>query len=295
MIKRFGANLGRSISIAKATWPILRRNPELAVLPAVSAAALFGAVAGFIVAAGGFERAAKLVYGHLDHLHSKSIPVYVGLGVIGWVFGCVSLFFRAALVSCLLRGYAGEKPSIRAGLAVAYARSLQIIGWSFVVTVVGLLIGMLREWFGDKLGFLGNLVGDALEVGFGAVTFFCLPVLVEQGVGPIAAVKQSSAILRRTWGEALVASVGLNALSLLLSVPALVAVAAGVGLIFTTGGSVATSLIFSLVLIYFSLVTMVMGVLDTIFRTGLYVYAATGTALFDEALVSSAFQPKTAR
>jgi hypothetical protein len=287
--------LSRSFSIAGASWSILRRHPQLLILPAVSAAALCGAMAVFVLVAGGFEPAARLVYHSIKFKGLHSLPGIVGFVAAGWLLNCVSLFFSAAMVSCLLRGFAGESPSIGAGLAAARARLPQIIGWSFVLSVVGILISFGREWLGDKLGFLGNLVGDAVGVGFAAVSFFCLPVIVAEGIGPIDAVKRSSAILRRTWGEALVATAGQTALGLVLGLPAIAAVGVGMWLVHAgTGGAVA-SILFAGTLVYVAILMTLYGAFDAIYRTGLYVYATTGRAPLDAALLKGAFSPKAAQ
>ena len=51
-------------------------------------------------------------------------------------------------------------------------------------------------------------------------------------------------------------------------------------------------MLFPLALVYLVAVATVMGTLGTVFQTGLYVYATTGKAPFDETMMRAAFQPK---
>lgn len=47
-----------------------------------------------------------------------------------------------------------------------------------------------------------------MDIAWAIVTYFVVPVLVVDGVGPIQAVKRSSAILKRTWGESVAVQAG---------------------------------------------------------------------------------------
>src|SRR5579862_1788460 len=272
MRANFEARLEQSWTVAKASWPVLRRNPRLLILPAVSAAGLFGAVAAFIDLAGGFKASAEIVsdsFHNISYREPRLILGLVGLGAVGWMLQCVALFFNAALVSCLLRGFAGETPNIGAGLAAARARLPQIVGWAFVSAAGQTIVALGRQWLGEKLGFLGDLLGGAATVGYAAATYFCLPVIVHEGAGPVTAVKRSCVILRQAWGEAAVGGAGLGALSTLCNLPAIVMVLAGMVL---TANSPESSMIASGLLvgamIYVALSTVILGALETTFQVG---------------------------
>ena len=61
-----------------------------------------------------------------------------------------------------------------------------------VAAVVGFAINLIQETLKDKLGFLGGLLGGLFEFAWAAITYFVLPVLVVEGLGPVGAVKRSS-------------------------------------------------------------------------------------------------------
>src|SRR5262249_21778270 len=133
---------------------------------------------------------------------TPSIPVLIGLGVLGWALTSISLYFNAALVFCVLRGFAGHAPSIRDGLTASFARLPQIIGWAFVATLIGGILRNFRDRADDDgVGLLGGLVLGLLGLTWAVATYFVLPILVVEGTGPVAAIKRSSAVLRKTWGE----------------------------------------------------------------------------------------------
>ena len=291
--------IARGWSMAKASFTVLRGHPKLLVLPVLSAAALVLALAVlfglFMFEAGSFQAAGRLVKNLEQTWDGNKIAMGAGVIALGWLFTSVSLYFNAALVFCVLRAFNGETPSIAEGLATATGRLPQIIGWGFVAAVVGFLINLIQETLKDKLGFLGSLVGGLFDFAWAAITYFVLPVLVVEGVGPVGAVKRSSSILRQTWGEAATASVGLGAIGFLLCVPAFLIIALGIVLAANTGNVGFAVVLFPLAFIYIVAVMTVMSTLGTVFQTGLYVYATTGKAPFDETMMRTAFQPKAAK
>ena len=213
---------------------------------------------------------------------------------LAWLFTSLSLYFNAALVFCVLRAFNGERPSIAEGLATAAGRLPQIIGWAFIAAIVGVIISVIQETLKDKLGFLGSLLGGLFDFAWAAITYFVLPVLVVEGLGPVGAVKRSSSILRQTWGEAATGSVGLGAIGFLLCVPAILVIALGVFVTARTGNPACLRAVPARVCLS-RRGRDGDGTLGTVFQTGLYVYATTGKAPFGETMMQAAFQPKAAK
>jgi len=87
-------------------------------------------------------------------------------------------------------------------------------------------------------------------VAWGLATFFVIPVLVAEGVGPVEAIKRSSGLLRQTWGRQFAASfafglvyvvavlVALLPAALLFAVHPVLGVAGGVPLVAIAIGTV---------------------------------------------------------
>jgi hypothetical protein len=226
-----------------------------------------------------------------DAWHDHAYAVIAALVLAGWLLTSISVFLNAALVFCALRALAGETPSVRAGLAAATARLPQILGWALIATLVGGLVSVIQEQLKDKLGFLGDVAGGLFDFAWAALTYFVLPVLVVEDVGPIRAVKRSTAILRQTWGEAVVGSAGIGVIGIPLVLPAIVAVVVAIFLA-STG---AAAVLFAIAILYGIAVLVLLGTLGTIFRSAVYVFAATGQAALDEGLLREAFRPKPAR
>ena len=217
---------------------------------------------------------------HLTQTLKHDEPaIYAAYFAFYFVCTFIIVFFNSALVFCALQSFAGKEPSLRAGLATAAGRLPQILAWTFVATTVGVILNALQNFLKDKLGFLGALLGGIGEVAWSVVTYFVVPVLVVDGVGPIEAVKRSSGILRRTWGEAAGGEGGLGAISFLLMLPIVLVIgvvaAAGRGLDLDAATAI---LLATIIVPYVLALTVVFTALGTIFRTGAYIYATTGKA-----------------
>jgi hypothetical protein len=288
--------IARGWSMANASFTVLREYPKLLVLPVLSATALIlalGVLFGILMAgAGSFEAVGRLVKNLDETVGGNKIATGAGVIALGWLLTSLSLFFNAALVFCVLRAFNGQRPSIREGLATAASRLPQIIGWAFVAAIVGFIINLIQETLKDKLGLLGGLLGGLFDFAWAAITYFVLPVLVVEGLGPVGAVKRSSSILKQTWGEAATGSLGLGAIGFLLCVPAFLIIAFGIFLGAKSGIAGFAVVLFPLAFAYIIAVATIMGTLGTVFQTGLYVYATTGKAPFEETLMQAAFQPK---
>ena len=197
--------LSRGWSMAKASFSVLRQHPKLVVLPIMSGT-IFLTIAGMILASllpqlGFAHNATNPVWNWLGDGQSGNVSFYASAFAVLFVLTAVAIFFNTALIHCALRAHAGEQPSIRGGLAAAVGLLPQILGWALIATTIGVVLNMIHDALKNYLGFLGSFLGTLLELSWSVITYFVVPVLVTEKVGPITAVKRSAAILRSKWGE----------------------------------------------------------------------------------------------
>jgi ABC-type multidrug transport system fused ATPase/permease subunit len=203
------ARLSRGWSMAKASFTVLRQYPKLAILPAVSGVIfliVIAAILATLVPFGSGRTTSNAIWTALGDGNTGNIWFYLSAFGVFYVLASVAIFFNVALIHCALRAHAGEQPSIRAGLAAAVGLLPQILAWAAVATTVGIVLNMITDALKNYLGFLGGLLGGLLEFSWAVITYFVVPVLVTEKVGPITAVKRSASILRSKWGESLALS-----------------------------------------------------------------------------------------
>jgi hypothetical protein len=205
----------------------------------------------------------------------------------------VIVFFNSALVACAIGRFRGNEPTIGDGLRVAVARIPQIVAWALLSATIGVILKAI-ESTSEKAG---QFVSGLLGMGWSIVTFFVVPILVMEKASPFDAVKRSTALLKKTWGEALGAHcssslvffvVFLLALIPLLAFGALAVLALSAGHVILAGFAIAA------VVVVVILISLVSSALSTIVLASLYLYAAEGTVpnAFDAELLEGAFQTK---
>jgi len=288
----------RGWGMAGASWSVLKANPKLAWFPVFSGIALIGVSAVAIIPTGVGAAA-----GIGMNLSDKAVESIVYAALFVWYFLCtfVVVFCNAALISCALQSFAGQTPTLGSGFAAAGKRLPQILGWSLVAATVGVILQAVQTVLSEKLGFLGELLSGIFSAVWGVATYFVVPVLVTEGLGPIKAVKRSSGILRRTWGESLAGSGGLGLISFLFIIPLIALGAVGVMLAGgagnvggNTAGAAVMGVLIAVGVVYLLALIVVFTALGSIFRAAVYTYATTGVtpSHMDAGLLQTSFKTK---
>jgi len=276
------ARIERSWGLIKASAAVLRSDRELLLFPVLSAGASLLLMLSFalpllgarVFAAGGEPSLALLVVGFAFYFSQYFITI----------------FFNAALVAAAMIRLQGGDPSVADGLRAAWQRIGAIAGYAALAATVGLLLRAAEE----RVGAVGRIVLSLLGVAWTVATYLVVPVLVTRGLGPVAAVRESAGLFKRTWGENLIGNGGIgvvfgigNVLLVLAGVFAVMA-AAGAGL---PSLAIAVALGFVLLLV---LSVLVQSSLSGVYSAVLYRYAAVGHAPggFDQALLAGAFVPR---
>jgi Family of unknown function (DUF6159) len=201
--------------ILSASWRLLRQDPELIGLP------LIGTLAGLFAAAILFVPGWALGRALSDSNH---VAAWVGGALAVLALTTVGIFFEAALVIGANDRAEGRTPTIGSTLGRAWQLRGPIIAWALVTTTVGMVIRALEE----RLGILGKIVGFVAGLAWAVASFFVVPVIVVEGLGPIAAVKRSASLIRSTWGTSLRTTLRFGFIQLAALLPVFALVIAGV-------------------------------------------------------------------
>jgi hypothetical protein len=275
----------RSWALAKASLDVLKSDKELLVFPLVSALALVLVAASFIAPAFGLGLFAQAAGDH-------GVPP----AFVAWLFAFyltqyfVMFFFNAALVGAAMMRLDGGDPTVRDGLRIAGRKWLPILGYAAIAATVGMVLRAIEE----RAGFIGRLIASAIGVAWTLATFLTVPLLVARDVGPLEAVRESAALLKRTWGENLIGKGGIGLAFGLLMFAVLALGGAGAFVAASNGWMLL--LVADLVLAGIAVLglALVQAALSGIYSAALYRYATEGNAPagFDGVLLREAFQRK---
>ena len=178
----------RSWGLIKASASVLRADKELMLFPILSSLATLLVLATF------------------------ALPIFAlklfadGFNLFGAVIGfafyfcqySVIVFFNSALVAAATIRLEGGDPSFSDGIRTAKARLPAILGYAAIAATVGVLLQSLRN---RDNNVIVRVIGSSLGMAWTLATFLVVPVLVNREIGPVDALKESVALLKKTWGE----------------------------------------------------------------------------------------------
>lgn len=260
--------LSNGFALAGSTWRVLVRDKHLLVFPMVSGFLFLLVVISFAV-----PLATLVDWNQFEQklqANNNRPPVWVYAVAFAYYFCTyfVIVFCNSALISCALLRFNGESPRLADGFKMALARLPQIFAWALVSATVGVLLKVI-ESVHEKAG---EIVAAVLGTAWSVMTFFVVPVLVVEKVGPVAAVGRSVSLLKKTWGEALVGNMGLNFIMFLLAIPIVILFI--VGFVVLAKGMMAPGIAVLVVAGIALLIHMaISAALHTILLAALYQYA----------------------
>lgn len=267
--------------LARASWSVLRADSSLAIYPVVAivvAMLAFWVVTGAGIAVGQAVSASWLTVAFLV------AGVYAGVYVV--------VYFNVALAAAAQQSIEGRDTGLRSGLRVARTRRGLVARWALLEVGLGLLLTIVGGLLNDAgARTVSNLVAATAGFAWSVASFFVIPVLALEGLGPRDAMTRSVDLIRSHWGEAVVGRTGIGAvvfLFALLPIAGLSVLATGLDPVNPTLAGVAYAL-FALV----AVVAIVIGsVLSVIFRVEVYGYATAGelTGSFARGDVEAAFR-----
>lgn len=288
----------RSWQIFKASAKILNDNRTLLIFPLLSSVAALTVVASYFAAAA----TPQLALPGAGAEDSASIVDYaVALGFYLLLF-FVIIFFNTALVASAMQGLAGRPVRVGDGLRAASSRLAQIAGYAAIAATVGLVLRAIEE----RVPLAGRIVTRIIGLAWAAATFLVVPVLVHRGIGPIAAVKESASLLKKTWGENIIANAGLAVVFAILYAPLMLVVFVTAYVLITSAGQpdpgrealVIAGTLLALAVLSMLLLAAIHAALQGIYGTVLYLHAndtegASIDSSFNPDLLQSAFAAKS--
>ncbi len=270
--------IATSFQLARSSWDVLRRDKQLLLFPVVSGIGCTLILISFMVPVSVFAS-----HGGFDAFKDANGNVqppwwfYVGLFAFYFCNYFVVVFCNAGLISCAIMRFNGETPTLGDGFRAAASRLPQILAWALVSATVGVLLKAVEGGHKRVGEFISAILGTAWTV----MTYFVVPVLVVEKVGPFQAIGRSLTLLKATWGEALIGNLGLGFFKFLLVLPFILLLGVGAALAAVSNAAgpllIGAVAVFVAAALYFLVYLAVASALETIFLSALYQYAAFNT------------------
>ncbi len=285
----------RSLELTKSAWRILKLDKKLVLLPVIGFALFLATL--LVAAAGSFGLFQLIPKGSGSGLGALSMLLIVCLFLAALLAPIViSVLISGAIVHAALERFEGRTPTLKGSLQAARQKLGSLFKFGLLSATVGLLLSVIS----DRLPVIGGTILQmAGSLAWSIASLFSIPYIMtsDKPLGPIVATKQSSALIKKIWGESLMVSGGVGVIAMLsglaylaitIPITVLLGTKLGAGAEMGLGIGTAVGLI---------ALSIPLNVLASIAKTAVFYWATTGEApeMFNKELLHSALKPKKAR
>ena len=201
----FISRLSNGWTIAMNSFKVLKENKQLIVFPILSGLSMILILGSFITVALGLEG------WDLKHIHKpntiSNYAIIFGFYIVNYF---VVVFFNMALVHCTSLYFKGEEVTVRKGMDFSLSRIGTIFAWAVFAGSVGAVLKIIQE----NVGTLGKIITGLVGIVWGIATFFVIPVIAYENLGPIDALRRSTDLMKQKWGESIGAGFSLGLIRL---------------------------------------------------------------------------------
>ena len=276
----------RGWRLSKQSWAVVKSDKSLLAFPIISVVA---AIVTMIIFFGGGAAVAVAINSPWGALPLVIIGVYL-LTVVG-------VFASVALASCATEALEGRDTTVAQGISAARGRMKLIFAWAAVALFVGILISAIQSLLQQVAGgVVSAIVGGLAGFAWAVATFFVIPVIAIEGLGPKEALKTSAHVVKERWGEGVVGSSAIGLITFFVAMlPAIVMMV--LGFLLAGSSAVGGGLLIAIGVLVFVIALLFQTTIMAVFRVALYRYATNDEVLggFDREGLESAFVAKKGR
>lgn len=251
-------------TIVKSSRELLRQDRSLTLLPLIGGLCSLIAVVPLLVA--------QLVFDGRTPVQYSLYALTVFIGTI------VTTYFSVALAAGAATRMDGGDPTFSSCMGVAKGNLGSIVRWALFAAVIGLILRAIETRVKGLGGLLIRVIGDA---SFGVASYFVVPMLAHEKIGPIDALKKSASTIRRQWRKALGFNLRMGLwifLAVLTSGTVLLAAIAGGTAVGSNGDATVSNVVLGLALaaaglVFFVWAMLYISAVSTYGRTALYRFA----------------------
>jgi hypothetical protein len=266
-------------TIATNSFKVLKANRQLLIFPILSMASMIVIVVSFLTAVLGFAGWS------LNNIQDPGRVFSYSLVFLFYITNYfVIVFFNMALVHCSSLYFKGEEVTVQKGIDFSKSRIGSILGWAVFAGIVGGVLRIIQE----NVGSLGKIITAIVGIVWSIATFFVVPVIAYENVGPLQAFKRSSQLMKEKWGESIGA--GFSFFLIQLGAMAVIAVVALAVSPINIMAGIAIGVLGLLIM------SSIMSALKTIFISAVY-HDVTGdpVELYNQQFIDNLFEPKKKR
>jgi hypothetical protein len=272
--------IARSWRLTRAAWHVVRTDRSLLALAAISAVTGGIGLALIFILAGSFQN---------GHLKGDELALYALIFAYPLTF--ISVFFNTAIAAAAAAALEGRHLTVGEALAVPARKLGTIALWALIAAVVGVVL----EQLSSRLPLGGSIVARLVGVGWSLASLFAIPVIALEDCSAPEALKRSSHVVKKRWGEGIGGSLIIGAWGAIAMLAAVVVFV--VAAVATNDVPAVRDAVIVLGVVVLAAILALQLVVRQTFAVALYRYATDGTAQgpFAEQDLQSPFGRKRGR
>jgi hypothetical protein len=208
----------------------------------------------------------------------------------------ISVYITGATITGALDRFKGGDPSIRSTLKKARSK----LGPLTYFALFSFGIGYILNFIADRVPFIARMFVWLASMAWAVASFFAIPVIMDEQdqLGPIDATKKSIELIKKTWGESLVATASIGIISFLVGISYFF-IASAISLLIIVGlkATILGIVVASVFLIGLIVLMLVFSMMSGYVKAAVYYYATTGESpvAFSKSILEEAFTIKKAK
>jgi hypothetical protein len=254
--------IARSWRLTRAAWDVVRSDRSLLVLAVISAVTGGIGLALIFILGGSFQN---------GRLKGDELALYALIFAYPLTF--ISVFFNTAIAAAASAALDGRHLSVGEALAVPLRKLPTVALWSLIAAVVGFLL----EQAASRLPLGGSIAARLVGLGWALASLFAIPIIALEDCSAPEALKRSSHIVKKRWGEGIGGSLIIGAWTAIAVLVAIVVFVVVAAVATNDVPAVRDAVIVLGVLVLAAIVALQLVVRQT-FAVALYRYATDGTA-----------------
>ncbi len=299
-----------SKSLARSAWRVLKLDRNLIGIPMLSAASTM-----LVVIAAGLTLFLTTNFNETKAPDGATLfysgplvdPTWISFLFYATLYLTLTFmgtFFSAALVAGLLQRFRGEKPTVTSAFSTARAHLGSLFRFALVTAIIGYILQVIEE----RVPLAGKIATWIAGAAWSIASMFAIPVIVstKNNIGPFAATRRSAGIIKETWGETVILSIGIGLVSM-LSIVAFMVTMGTIGVLTASilnannAGTVVTGISIGAIGFMGAVgligLSLLFTMLSAVVKAAIFHYATTGQAPegFEQDILRASFTPKKAR
>jgi len=232
-------------------------------------------------------------------IYNSTTTINYVLGALLYVvFACTHVFSQAIIMSAANDIFEGKKADLSAATKSAFSRFGSLFLFAIIESTVGLILRTIADNLKGVAGALVRIIGG---LAWAVASYFAIPGILFDGLGPFKSIGQSGRLIKAKWGNVMRTNIAAGAVIALLMLAGFGAIFGGVFAFVTANSGTIDSINWNVgaILLFVSGIGLVLfagllqGAILAFLKVALYRFAKDEKSVgFESGMLSAGFKVK---